>query len=393
MSANKQPEGGGAGTGVVDDAAAVQSMVLLTKDATHERRADHVLWLLNNLHVPLTLAEMENPFYEIVDIMPCSTHAGGATAANGTSRHQSGQAHHSLMRGLPHRPEHPPGTMMDLPTRDIVQMAESLDRKYRLTEDTVFWTMNDGYNVVFIVDMSQSMYSLDPNTNDIHIQTALETLEKCLMGMIQPFTVQSALGLPDYPVKPHICASVVGYCSRPPGSYPAERGRKKLPFCRTLAHAHMVTIEGIPEFMKTIRNFMFNYECEIHDMLGSFPPPMPPIPLDLADGAEDTHAQLPLGGGGSKRRDYSDRKSMPFESAESRKPVAGDTFTFKYDPDAPLLHTLQIADYFLKVMPEVCSPAFVYLTDGVMRSNFAISKAQTVTSSLARRNTQCTFVQ
>ncbi|KAJ2435334.1 hypothetical protein IWW41_000941 [Coemansia sp. RSA 2522] len=133
--------------------------------------------------------------------MPCSTHAGGATAANGTSRHQSGQAHHSLMRGLPHRPEHPPGTMMDLPTRDIVQMAESLDRKYRLTEDTVFWTMNDGYNVVFIVDMSQSMYSLDPNTNDIHIQTALETLEKCLMGMIQPFTVQSALGLPDYPVR------------------------------------------------------------------------------------------------------------------------------------------------------------------------------------------------
>ncbi|KAJ2120719.1 hypothetical protein IW147_004858 [Coemansia sp. RSA 720] len=336
---------------------------------------------------------MENPFYEIVDIMPCSTHASGATAANGTSRHQSGQAHHSLMRGLPHRPEHPPGTMVDLPTRDIVQMAESLDRKYRLTEDTVFWTMNDGYNVVFIIDMSQSMYSLDPNTNDIHIQTALETLEKCLMGMIQPFTVQSALGLPDYPVKPHICASVVGYCSRPPGSYPAERGRKKLPFCRTLAHAHMVTIEGIPEFMKTIRNFMYNYECEIHDMLGSFPPPMPPIPLDLADGAEDTHAQLPLGGDSSKRRDYSDRKSMPFESAESRKPVAGDTFTFKYDPDAPLLHTLQIADYFLKVMPEVCSPAFVYLTDGVMRSNFAISKAQTVTSSLARRNTQCTFVQ
>ncbi|KAJ2768812.1 hypothetical protein IWQ57_003375, partial [Coemansia nantahalensis] len=68
-------------------------------------------------------------------------------------------------------------------------------------------------------------------------------------------------------------------------------------------------------------------------------------------------------------------------------------YTFAADPDAPLLHTLQIADYFLQLMPEVCSPAFVFLTDGVMRSNFAISKAQSITSSLAQRNTRCTFVQ
>ncbi|KAJ2365942.1 hypothetical protein H4S01_002975 [Coemansia sp. RSA 2610] len=391
MSAGKQPEGsGGSGGSSTDEAAAVQSVVLMTKDATHERRADHVLWLLNNLHVPLSLAEMENPFYEIIDVMPSSHHgSNGAITSNNGSRHQSGQSHH--MRGLPHRPEHPPGSAMDLPTHDVAQLAESLDRKYKFTEDTVFWNIYNEYNVVFVIDMSQSMYSLDPNTSNIHIQTALETLEKCLMGMIQPFTVQSTLGLPDYVVEPHICASVVGYCPRQPGSYPIERGRKKLPYCRTLAHAHMVTREGIPEFMKSIRNFMFNYECEIQDLVGSFPPPAPPIPLDSSPDSDDTRAQSADGASGRKK--HSDRDTKPFELLNGKRPCAGDTFTFKYDPDAPLLHTLQIADYFLKVMPELCSPVFVYLTDGVMRSNFAISKAQPVTSSLARRNTQCTFVQ
>ncbi|KAJ1930778.1 hypothetical protein FBU59_006943, partial [Linderina macrospora] len=44
-------------------------------------------------------------------------------------------------------------------------------------------------------------------------------------------------------------------------------------------------------------------------------------------------------------------------------------------------------------MPEVCAPAFVYITDGVTKSNFSVSKIQEVTSSLSRRNTQCTIVQ
>ncbi|KAJ1753753.1 GTPase of the mitochondrial inner membrane that associates with the large ribosomal subunit [Coemansia sp. RSA 1821] len=386
---SKQSEGGenasGNGTSSADEAVVVQSAVLLTKDATHERRADHALWLLNNLHVPLSLSEMDNQFYEIIDVMPISHHANSLSAANGTSRHHSTPALHSHGRGLPHRAEYSAGIRTD---SDISQLEESLDRKYKFTEDTVFWTIYTEYNVVFIIDMSQSMYSLDPNTNNIHIQTALETLEKCLMGMIQPFTVHSTLGLPNYVIEPHICASVVGYCPRPPGSYPIERGRKKLPFCRTLAHAHMVTREGIPDFMKSIRNFMFNYECEIQDSLGSFPPPAPPIPLDSSPNSDSYQDQSP--NGFKSRRSHG---SMPFETASGKRPQKGDTFTFKYDPDAPLLHTLQIADYFLKVMPEVCSPAFVYLTDGVMRSNFAISKAHAVTSSLARRNTRCTFIQ
>ncbi|KAJ2604530.1 hypothetical protein GGF44_006698, partial [Coemansia sp. RSA 1694] len=45
------------------------------------------------------------------------------------------------------------------------------------------------------------------------------------------------------------------------------------------------------------------------------------------------------------------------------------------------------------IMPEICSPAFVYLTDGVMRSNFAASKAQSVISSLSQHDTQCTLIQ
>ncbi|KAJ2008684.1 hypothetical protein H4R26_000003 [Coemansia thaxteri] len=164
----------------------------------------------------------------------------------------------------------------------------------------------------------------------------------------------------------------------------------------------MVTSEGMPDFIKSIRNFMFNYECEIQDSLGSFPPPPPPIPLDRMPEAEKSQPKQgtkPVPPHASKGRSHDNaqrhRQPTTLESATNsgRPPQAGDAFTFSYDVDAPLLHTLQIVDYFLKIMPEVCSPAFVYLTDGVMRSNFSMSKAQSAISSLNRRNTQCTLIQ
>ncbi|KAJ2616149.1 hypothetical protein H4S08_000904 [Coemansia sp. RSA 1365] len=419
MSAVKQPESGSA-----DNVTTAQCVMITSKDATHERSADHILWLLNNLHVPLTLAEMENPLYEIIEIITNSDASSygsadvaatsSATGAASVGRQDTLTQNHR--RSLTCDTKHQECTSPDFSAHNITKLAESLDHKYKFTEDTVFWRLNNDYNVVFVLDISQSMYSLDPNTNNLHIQTALETLEKCLMGMVQPFTVKSMPGLPphevggtkyssafhvcliyyiilaDGKVEPHICVSVVAYCPRQPGSYSNERGREKLPFCRTLAHAHMVTAEELPEFMKTIRNFLFNYECEIQDSLGSFPPPPPRIPRDSIVEPDGLHMKEDSGHIRQSRGGYG---AMPFESASrsSKRPQPGDTFSFAYDPDAPLLHTLQIADYFLKLMPEVCSAAFVYLTDGVMRSNFSISKAQSVTSSLSRRSTQCTFIQ
>ncbi|KAJ2092392.1 hypothetical protein IW138_001154 [Coemansia sp. RSA 986] len=375
-----------------------RGVVMATKDEAHERNADHALWLLNSLYVPLAFKDMDNPYYHIIDVISDSTSSRPGGAAGNSSLGSTGSRHpfshtQQQSRSMPHRSEKQSSrSMLNTPVDDISLLEESLDRKYKFTEDTVFWTLDNEYNVFFIIDISQSMYSLDPNTNETYIDTALETLEKCLMGMIQPFSVRSSTGLPDYTVEPHICASVVGYCPRPAGSYPVEEGRKKLPFCRTLAHAHMVTAEGIPSFIKSICNFLFNYESEITDSLGSFPPPLPPIPLDIPPEPSITDSKQ------RSKRPRHPRKGQGGQSFESfsasgKAPRPGDSFTFTYDPDAPLLHTMQIADYFLKIMPEICSPAFVYLTDGVAKSHFAVSKAQEIISSLVRRNTRCTFVQ
>ncbi|KAJ2008683.1 hypothetical protein H4R26_000002 [Coemansia thaxteri] len=211
-----------------DGAAVAHGVVLATKDAIHERRTDHALWLLNHLHVPLTLREMEDSPYDVIDVMvsPTSSNGGSSAASTGTgtstsaggtasgagvsgarSSHSLSYSHH---RNSPHRPErqqqhHHHNQQQQQPqfnfsSQDMALLTASLDRKYKFTEDTVFWTINNEYNVVFVIDMSQSMYSIDPSTNDVLIQTALDTLEKCLAGMIQPFHVQSMLGLPDYVV-------------------------------------------------------------------------------------------------------------------------------------------------------------------------------------------------
>ncbi|KAJ2609463.1 hypothetical protein EV177_004450 [Coemansia sp. RSA 1804] len=296
---------------------------MATKEEVHERNADHALWLLNNLHVPLAFKDMDNPYYHIIDVVADSA-PNGSIGGAGSNSLSSAEARNSFpysqkqSRGASHRLEKKSNhSMLNTPVDDISLLEESLDRRYTFTEDTVFWKLDNEYNVFFIIDISQSMYSLDPNTNNTYIHTALETLEKCLMGMVQPFSVRSITGLPDY---------------------------------------------------------------------------TPPIPLDIPPEPSVVDSKQ------RSKRSRHGRKGQTGQSFETfgasgKAPRPGDTFTFTYDPDAPLVHALQIADYFLKIMPEVCSPAFVYLTDGVAKSHFAISKVQEITSSLVRRNTRCTFVQ
>ncbi|KAJ1845754.1 hypothetical protein LPJ73_004746, partial [Coemansia sp. RSA 2703] len=252
--------GGNSSAGAVgDEDVTVAQGVLLQNDPLYLRRCDQALWLLNHLHVPLRLQDFDKTF-EVLDIIPETSRAGsnsngtgGLSANSNSSRHLHSLAS-SNSRGMGHRLDKQNSGLLSGPEVDINVFTETLDRKFKFTEDTTFWNIAPENNVVFVIDISQSMYSLDPNTNEAHIQTALETME-----------------------------NVIAYCPRLPGSYPVERDRKKLPFCRTLAHARQVTMEDVPEFMKTIRNFLFNYESELQDSLGSFPPPPPPIPADDND--------------------------------------------------------------------------------------------------------------
>ncbi|KAJ2855045.1 hypothetical protein J3B02_002368, partial [Coemansia erecta] len=378
-----------------DDVTVAQGVVLLRADPTNERRTDQALWLLNHLHVPIRLQEID-PLYTVIDVFTNTNTGGNNAAGNGPGSSNLG-TNSSSMRNLYSQNSlssrslacwngrYYDGELLSSSQYNMRLFTETLDRQFKFTEDTTFWSLSQDCNVVFVIDISQSMYSLDPNTNEAHIHTALETMEKCIMGIVQPIIIRSTLGLPDILIEPHICASVIAYCPRPQGSYPVERDRKKLPFCRTLAHACQVTMNDLPDFMKVVRNFLFNYESELQDSLGSFPPPPPPIPLDPLDKQDPLPAE--------KGRKGDSKRSAKSSSKPKKQPKSGDTYTFTYDPDAPLLHALQIADYFLRILPEVCASSFVFLTDGVLRSNFATSKAQSLISSLGRRNTKCTFIQ
>ncbi|KAJ2436084.1 hypothetical protein GGF42_008956, partial [Coemansia sp. RSA 2424] len=204
MNTSRFGEGGGPGTA---GAAVAQGVVLVKSGELHERRADQALWLLNRMNVPLTLRDFGDMPYVVLDIMTApaanSSHNGStvaSAAASGSGMRSQYSLGHSHHRGSPLRMDrqHHQPPPSNVSSNDMMLLTESLDRKYKFTEDTVFWTIDHTYNVVFVIDMSQSMYSVDPNTNNVHIQTALDTLEKCLGGMIQPFTVHCALGMPDY---------------------------------------------------------------------------------------------------------------------------------------------------------------------------------------------------
>ncbi|KAJ1860212.1 hypothetical protein LPJ57_006745, partial [Coemansia sp. RSA 486] len=185
-----------------NDVTVAQGVVLLRADPANERRTDQALWLLNHLHVPIRLQEIDE-LYTVVDIFT-STNTNGSSGPGGGSlsaNSNSSRHLHSLnspgSRKLTRWKDRDYGGLSIASDYDMQLFTETLDRQFKFTEETTFWSMSEECNVVFVIDISQSMYSMDPNTNEAHIHTALETMEKCIMGIVQPIIIRSTLGLPD----------------------------------------------------------------------------------------------------------------------------------------------------------------------------------------------------
>lgn len=186
-----------------DNATVSQGVVVLSRDVAYERRADYAFWLLNHLNVPFTLRDMDSSQYEVIDIISNSSNSSSTTigGANSSVRNTPSSIHTNTRSFIQQQQQHSNSeNQKEQNASNLSLVMANMERKFKFTEDTLFWTINQKYSVVFVLDISQSMYSLDPSTNRANFQIALDTLEKCLMGMVQPFTITSGLGLPDWTV-------------------------------------------------------------------------------------------------------------------------------------------------------------------------------------------------
>ncbi|KAJ2958463.1 hypothetical protein NQZ79_g5904 [Umbelopsis isabellina] len=84
---------------------------------------------------------------------------------------------------------------------------------YMLSPHTHILSVAGEYRMVYMLDMSASLATLDPATGAVLISQVLETLENCLEGISRPFSFQTATGV-VVEIRPKIRISVIAECSQ-----------------------------------------------------------------------------------------------------------------------------------------------------------------------------------
>jgi hypothetical protein len=80
---------------------------------------------------------------------------------------------------------------------------------FHITPDTLIRVMAEKYRLVFILDMSPTMLSIDVDSKaKVNLSVAFETICKCLDGLSRPFAITSPFGH-TIKYEPHLFVSVI----------------------------------------------------------------------------------------------------------------------------------------------------------------------------------------
>ncbi|KAJ1918433.1 hypothetical protein H4219_002588 [Mycoemilia scoparia] len=330
----------------------VQCAILTLPSTPYMRRADFTIWLLDLLYKPSTLQEIQGDNVSVIDLIPETKIPSYMSRKSNTASKVNSHS----------------GSLESLPA-----LAEMLDRKYIFTENTTYHILHDQYKVVFVLDASQSMYTLDSDTNKLLIDISLETLEKCLRGMAQSARIRSPPGPTYTEFKPSICISVMAYNPRWDLEPSLHSNRSKFHYCHTLLHCAWLNYPSIPDMMNMIRQRLREFEELIRRESEK-------ISESLQCASQESSAEA----GNSKDS----------ETRSSDVPNTNQAEVLDIDSTEPaLIHCLQLGDYTLRLLPENCASSLVFITDGVMRSNFSVGNVFESASRLVRHDTRFTIIQ
>ncbi|RKP35983.1 hypothetical protein BJ085DRAFT_28580 [Dimargaris cristalligena] len=208
-------------------------------------------------------------------------------------------------------------------------------RKYRFTKKTTFYTVRRKYKVVFLIDGSPSMYTIDTQSGQMLLRQAFLTFKRCLKGLLQA----PPWGRPQI----FVTFAISGLA--------AEQSFNNTSDTPRLTHDMLVT-ELRPD---TIHYILQN----AHDLIN-----------------ERINAQVDLTAAGAQGSPVNGQSPHPETKVDNYVTLALDT-----------------ADYKLALMPSDCAPVVVHIGDSIVRSNTGLDQLAFLTSALNRLDTKFLFIQ
>ncbi|CAG8503793.1 2965_t:CDS:10 [Ambispora gerdemannii] len=326
-----------------------RSVILLIKNSLYYTKVDHHKWILKHLFQPISLKEDEH-----LQVLHCSNTRLA-----------------SLIQAQTQRRARKLYTFEDLPHEHDIR-----EKHYRLMPHTRIITLSKKYRMVFLVDVTSSLATIDYATENIIMSEVFETLRKCLEGLAQPFVLQDLEKDQALLVEPEISIIVIAECSQFASNANLIPLLAGFPTMQVLLQGIVITEKLLPQIIAKLQMELAKFQ----DSLASFRQSLR---------RKDFAVAYVMDVAGPKTEELADVTG-------SGKPLFDkkDNIWKLGSSGGNLSYSLNAGLFAMDLLPNEGLPSLVIITDGVLKSNLAnMSIDDDVLQLLSNKGINCNIIQ
>ncbi|KAI0226347.1 hypothetical protein L0F63_002966 [Massospora cicadina] len=209
-----------------------QSMVLFISNSWRLQRNEWLLWVMNHMFRNVVPKEEKDSCFEVIELSTQPLQFWKESNASVDDCHTP--KHEEDVNFWACNQASPPSQEEDLST--------NLLPAFRIVPQTQIFTIYHSYAVVFLLDLSSSISTIDAYTHQLQVDQVMETFHKCVRGITPPFIVPSSYHREHFHFQPRLYISVLCDCTPFPASQLQDASASSI---RVLLQNAVLTLENV----------------------------------------------------------------------------------------------------------------------------------------------------
>ncbi|KAI8967702.1 hypothetical protein BDF20DRAFT_982257 [Mycotypha africana] len=236
-----------------------RTAVLLDKHVLPNNRSELTMWVLEHIFQPVTTMQQYNG-YQLLHLSASSKPCWERKKKEATQPSQPSTATNDTPADPTDSVNAPFRiTTISSPDKD----NKSVEKMYLITPRTRILTIKKEHCMVFMIDLSSSLATIETSTGKVMLGNAFSVLENVIQGLVQPYTINLSDNAAPFTVETNIRITVIAECSQFGSNINVIPILAEYPTLRVLMQNISVSNDNVADVLKSLRDSIDNFKRDL----------------------------------------------------------------------------------------------------------------------------------
>ncbi|EIE85658.1 hypothetical protein RO3G_10368 [Rhizopus delemar RA 99-880] len=315
-----------------------RTAVLLRNANSYTNPNEATIWLLEHLFRPLTTINYDE--YQVIFLSDSVKSLWDKKRKESRESHYSSPATTTVVSPATEGAPTPPViSNQTLPSNNHDVLANKM---YLLTPRTRILTVTKEQYMVFMIDLSSSLATIETDAGKVMMGNAYQVLENVILGLVQPFSLSTSDTSPPIVMEHIIHITVIAECSQFGSNMNVIPILAEYPTMRVLLQNVQVTTSNAASVLKVLHEAINNFKMDLGNFRKKLTIKRSKLGYELdvrgdhsqtVEDGTNSNYNIPTMDSSAKRRSKSSATALDTkESLQQRKPEANNV---NKKPDSP----------------------------------------------------------